>query len=260
MSANAAWMKTEPHARAETSPAADRAEFASDATRSLLGRNGLDTLEALFACRDSAEYCRRDGRCVAQAKIRDEHGSERRVFIKLHWGRRRLWPRMNDLQSGQVFQTLPVREWRGIERLDRLGLNVPERLALVQSRRWSLWFRAAVVVAAVPAPRSIDEMLADGSWNALPSADRAAILDVVVSTLSQIHAAGMGWRGASSRHYFPERRPDGTWTAWLIDCEGVHGFARRRTFRRNYERLSRSFRESGADEATLAELRKRFPA
>jgi len=253
-------MNTVSDARAASSQDDDRAEFASDTARRLLERNGLATLDALFACRDSAEYCRRDGRCVAQAKVRDEQGTERRVFVKLHWGRRRLWPRMNDLQSGQVFQSLPVREWRGIERLAALGLHVPDRLALIQSRRWSLWFRAAVVIAAVPAPRSIDEMLADGSWNAVSAADRAALLDVVVTTLSQIHAAGMGWRGASSRHYFPERRADGTWNVWLIDCEGVHGFARRRTFRRNYERLCRSFRESGADDATLAELRKRFPA
>ena len=231
--------------------------YGSDSARRLLALHQLDSLDRLFDGGRGAD-ARHAGRSVYHSDVVDAEGRRTRLFIKLQQGRRRLWPRMNDIKSGQVFQTLAEREWHGIERLRGLGLLVPEALGLFGTTRWALSFRAAVVVRQVPPPSSLDEMLSDGRWNDVAKSDRIAILDATVSALERIHAAGLGWRGSSSRHFFPERDGSGQWRVWLIDCEGVHRFAGAKTRARNYDKLVRAFRESGADESTLADLRARL--
>src|SRR5262245_8876598 len=97
-----------------TSPSRERHRFGSPAGRELLERNRLASLDQLFE--RAPERRLRDDRCVFSVLLEDATGGRVRAFVKLNWGRRRLWPRMNDIKAGQVFQTLPVREWRGIER------------------------------------------------------------------------------------------------------------------------------------------------
>lgn len=242
----------------ESAPSrAGRVTWGSDVSRALLERNGLDDLNRLFELGQSAG-ARHEGRCVYDRTVTGDDGRPVRLFVKLQEGRRRLWPRMNDLRSGQVFQTLAEREWSGIERLEKLGIPVPERMGLFGSSPWSLHFRAAVIVREVRPPHSIDELLSSGKWSHISRADQDRILDDVVFTLCRIHAAGLGWRGSSSRHFFPERRNDGTWVNWLIDCEGIHRFAGRKTFGRNFDKLVRAFRESGSDADTLCRLQARI--
>jgi hypothetical protein len=242
----------------ETTTSNERRRFGSTAARDLLERHGLMSLDRLFELQRAIPS--RHDRCVFPWMLADAAGQPVRVYIKLNWGRRRLWPRMNDLKSGQVFQTLPVREWRGIERVEQLGIGAPERLGLFESRGWSLSFRAAIVVREVPPPASVDAMLQSGAWHALAPRQQGAILDAMVATLHRLHAARLGWRGSSSRHFYPLERPDSSYAMWLIDCEGIHPFAGRRTFDRNFDKLRRAMRESGADAGTLERLQERVPA
>lgn len=234
----------------------NRVTFGSDSARQLLERHGLTQLDRLFELGQSAR-ARHVGRCVYSRTVEDSNGQPVKLYIKLQEGRRRLWPRMTDIRTGQLFQTLAEREWYGIERVEQLGIPVPERMGLFHSTPWSLWFRAAVIVREVRPHFSIDELLSNGRWAAMSQGDQDQILDNVISTLRRIHGAGLGWRGSSSRHFFPERQSNGRWTNWLIDCEGVHRFAGRKTVQQNYVKLVKAFRESGSDADTLARLEKR---
>lgn len=238
-----------------TPPQDDRTLFAAESVRRLLEHNGLAEIDAVFA-RGETVRCRHPGRAVYETTLAGDDGGPARVFVKLNWGRRRILPRMTDLKTGQVFQSLPVREWRGLGRLASLGLNVPERLALFRDGLVS--FRAAIVVRAVPPSHSLDEMLQNGAWGRLAAEERDSLLDAVVAALGTIHAAGLGWRGTTSRHFFPELDESGRWKLWLIDCEGVHGRATRRTVERDYRKLRRAMRESGADGATLELLERKI--
>jgi hypothetical protein len=228
--------------------------YASTAGRALLSVNRLAGIEEVFRCGVSARM-RHPGRAVCQLNLLDQDGNPYRAFAKLNWGRRRLWPRMTDLRTGQVFLSHPAREWHGLDKLQVLGLAVPERLALFEQGVWR--FRSAVIVRAVPPPSSIYEMLCDGSWHALPQADRMAIVDQIVDTLDRIHGGGLGWRGTSTGHFYPERTPTGGWKLWLIDCEGVHTRATRRTGERDFRKIARCLSRAGADRFTLEHLRRR---
>lgn len=235
----------------------NRVTFGSDSARQLLERHGLTQLDRLFELGQSARE-RHVGRCVYSRTVEGSDGRPVKLFIKLQEGRRRLWPRMTDIRTGQLFQTLAEREWYGIERLEQLAIPVPERMGLFNSTPWSLWYRAAVIVREVRPPFSIDELISEGRWGTMSRIDQDRILDNVLATLHRIHGAGLGWRGSSSRHFFPERRADGSWINWLIDCEGVHRFAGRKSFEQNYAKLMKAFRESGSDADTMQRLEQRI--
>ena len=47
---------------------------------------------------------------------------------------------------------------------------------------------------------------------------------------------------------------DGTWDAWLIECEGVHRSSAQKTIDRDDRKLIRSFDLAGADSETLSQL------
>lgn len=154
-----------------------------------------------------------------------------------------------------MFWSHPAREWDGLQRLESLGLAVPERLAFFEQGFWS--FRSAVIVRAVPPPKSIYDMLLDGSWHALSNGDRTTIVDEIVAALRQIHAGGLGWRGTSTGHFYPERAGSGGWKLWLIDCEGVHTGATRQSTQRDFRKIGRCLARAGADVLTLEHLQRR---
>jgi hypothetical protein len=162
-----------------------------------------------------------------------------------------LFPRLTDIRTGQAFQNLPEREWKGIEALEALGCLVPERLALL--RRGGIWFRDAVIIKRVRPEFSIDDMIRSGAWDRLSGYDQLAILEAVVCIMQQMHEAGLGWRGTCTRHFFPEQTA-GAWQLWLIDCEGVHHHATERAVARDYRKLHRAFEISGADSRTLRQF------
>lgn len=226
--------------------------YASEAVEQLLARNGLHDLDAVFA-RGAAARCRHHGRAVYSEQLIDQQEGEIRVFIKLNWGRRRVWPRMSDLKAGQVLQSLPVREWNGLRRLRELGLYAAEPLAVIDDGLLSV--RAAVIVRAVPPQQSIFDMLVDGRWSSLAETDKERLLQGMVDVLLQVHSARLAWRGTCCRHFFPEQVDGGEWKLWLIDCEGVHGNVTRRHFERDYGKLVRSMQLSGADRNTIDRLR-----
>ena len=178
------------------------------------------------------------GRAVWKAELRDDTDSPFTVFIKMSWGRRRWWPRLTDILTGQVFESLALREWRGLEQLNQVGLRVPQRMALFDEG--VLYRRSAIILRAVPPPASISDMVLSGTWARLPCHDRHAIFEAVSRVLDQIHDAGLAWRCISSRHIFPQRVAAGRWELWLIDCEGVHKARSRSVKERDLRKLERA--------------------
>jgi hypothetical protein len=229
--------------------------FASDDARRICFRNGLFEGDDLYSL-GSPVYHQHRGRCVHAATLEEETGQPLWVFIKKQTGRLRLIPRLTDLKTGQVFHSLPRREWDGIERLSSVGLHVPERLALYHEGLF--FFRAAIVLREVPPRQSVDAMLRNGTWFRLASSEQDSILDAMVSTMETIHQAGLIWRGVSSKHFFPELQDDAAWKLWLIDCEGVYARRSTRARKQSYLKLFRSMKESGADFRTLDRFQRRI--
>jgi Lipopolysaccharide kinase (Kdo/WaaP) family len=226
--------------------------FESPVAEVALRRQGLATLDAIFAGQASAEV-RHVGRAVLKTELPGLGRATETGYIKLSWGRRRWWPRMSDIRTGQVLQSLAVREWEGLKTFERLGLQVPERLALLEEG--ALWKRSALILRAVPPPASLSDMILDGSWLRLPREDRGRILDEVARTLAQIHDAGWAWRSISTRHVFPQRDARGDWKIWLIDCEGVHRARSAAILQRDLRRFLRALCHDHADEQTLETMR-----
>jgi len=222
--------------------------FQSPAAESVLRQNGLTTLDAIFAGGAAAQV-RHVGRAVSKAVLRGADGKTLTVFIKLGWGRRRWWPRLSDIRTGQVFKSLAVREWEGLAIFEALELNVPERFALLEEGL--LWKRSALIVKAVPPPASLSDMILDRSWLGLPLEDRREILCEVARTLSRIHGGGWAWRSISTRHIFPQRDIRGNWQIWLIDCEGVHRARSVTLLQRDFRRFIRALVHDKADDNTL---------
>ena len=229
--------------------------FASDDARTFCYRNGLFDGDDMFSL-GSPVYRQHRGRCVNAATLEDEDEQPLRIFIKKQEGRLRLIPRLTDLKAGQVFHSLPQREWGGIECLASMGLHVPERLALYHEGLF--FFRAAIVLREVPPRHSIGQMLRNGMWSRLAPQDQVSLLDAIVSTMETIHQAGLIWRGASSKHFYPELQDDAAWKLWLIDCEGVHSRTSTGARKQCYLRLFRSMKESGADFRTLDQFQRRL--
>ncbi len=222
--------------------------FTSPAAEAALRTHGLGTLDAIFRDRATAQV-RHVGRAVLKTELPGLGGPTETVYVKLSWGRRRWWPRMSDIRTGQVLKSLAVREWEGLEVFERLGLAVPERLALLEEG--ALWKRSALILWAVPPPASLSDMILDGSWLRLPLADRKLILEEVGRTLGHIHASGWAWRSISTRHVFPQRNGRGGWEIWLIDCEGVHRARSAAILERDFRRFLRALRHDQADRQTL---------
>lgn len=225
-----------------------RRRYESEAAGILLRANALDDIDKLFSLADQSFYGHK-GRAVSRVELYQPGGETVSAFVKLNWGRRRFVPRMTDLKTGQALQNLPEREWRGIGELRSLGFLVPERLAIFQ-RGW-IWFQEAVVIQSVRPPICLDEMIGVGEWKTLSEENQNAILEGVVDVMQRIHAAGLGWRGTCTRHFFPEQNETGQWQFWLIDCEGIHRKVTSRNIARDYRKLHRAFEISEADASTL---------
>jgi Lipopolysaccharide kinase (Kdo/WaaP) family len=164
--------------------------FESPTTEATLRQNGLGTLDAIFE-RRAAAHVRHVGRAVWKTDLVGEDDQSFTAFVKLSWGRRRWWPRLSDIRTGQVLQSLAVREWEGLKNFERLGLQVPERLALLEEG--VLWKRSALILKAVPPPASVSDLILDGGWLQLPVEDRQLILAEIARTLCRIHGAGWAW-------------------------------------------------------------------
>ncbi len=225
--------------------------FGSPPAESILRRHNLDSLDAIFQAAAHARV-RHAGRSVFKTQLQDDDGKAVSVYFKLSWGRRRWWPRWRDLRSGQVLASLAQREWDGLQLMEQAGIRVPERLAWFEEGL--LWKRSAIALRAVPPPASISDLLLDGIWRDMPLNDRQEILGLVLDALNAIEGAGLGWRGASTRHVFPVRASDGRWKIWLIDCEGVYQTRSPAARPRAWHKFLRSLHLDHADEATLSLL------
>ncbi len=229
-----------------------QAEFDSPTAENILRRHGLASLDAIFrAARDARPH--HLGRAVWKTELRDDTDRSFTIYIKMSWGRRRWWPRMTDILAGQVFKSLAIREWQGLDRLSQIGLRIPQRMALFEEGLF--WRRSAIIVREVPPPASLSELVCSGVWAQMPVTDRHAIFGAIARTIDRIHAAGFAWRGISSRHIYPQRLATGRWELWLIDCEGVHPARSKSSKERDLRKLERALRHDRADAATVALVR-----
>ena len=233
-------------------PARSLTIFSTPATEAVLHQQGLGSLDRIFQKR-AAAHVRHNGRAVWKTELRGADGRVFTAFVKLSWGRRRWWPRLSDLRTGQVLKSLAVREWEGLAVLERLGFYVPERMAILEEGL--LWKRSAVILKAVPPPASLSDMILDGSWRSLPLEDRSLILEEVARTLRRMHKSGWAWRSISTRHVFPQRGAENGWEIWLIDCEGVHRARSTEILHRDFRRFLRALNHDRADEQTLEMMR-----
>ena len=232
------------------SPFSGSAIYESAEAREIMHRSGLTNLDRLFSLTRLSVHGHR-GRAVVPMAL---PGNEKAIpsFIKLNWGRRRVWPRMTDIKSGQFLKSFPHREWLGIERLRSIGLRVPERIALL--RHGTLRFREAVVLREVPPPHSLHDMFANGRWDRLRKELQTELLVSVARTLGKIHEARLAWRGVCTRHFFPALAADGTWKLWLIDCEGVHRSQAEKDQKRDHRKMMKAMNCSAADKATTEQM------
>ncbi len=230
----------------------ENALFSQVSVREWLAGNAFSRIDELFA-HPHAVSTRHAGRAVYSTELSDGKEDSAEVFVKLHWGRRPYLPRISDLSTGALFRPLPQLEWRGQQRFRDAGLHVPESLALLQ-RSSVRSFRSAIIMRAVPVRLSIHDLLRFGKWTEIPLADRSMILEKVATITHRIHDCGLAWRGISCKHFLPERRRDGSWRLWLLDCEGVHALRGRRTKKRDLRKLYGSFEHMGADAATLSQV------
>lgn len=106
-----------------------RAEFDSPTAESILSRHGLANLDTIFRAGQEARP-HHVGRAVWKTELRDDTDRPFTAFVKMSWGRRRWWPRLTDIRTGQVFESLALREWQGLDQLNQIGLRVPQRMAL----------------------------------------------------------------------------------------------------------------------------------
>jgi hypothetical protein len=227
-------------------------EFDSPTAENILRRHGLETLDAIFrAAREARPH--HVGRAVWKTELKDDTDRAFTIYIKMSWGRRRWWPRMTDILTGQVFRSLAIREWQGLERLSQIGLRVPQRMALFEEGLF--WRRSAIIVREVPPPSSLSDLVCRGVWAQMSVPDRHAIFGAIARTIERIHAAGFAWRGISSRHIYPQRLATGRWELWLIDCEGVHRARSKADKERDLRKLERALRYDRADAATVALVR-----
>lgn len=214
--------------------------FASCEAQSLLSTIGLVDLETAFTHGESLDgqyhlrATRHDHKQVVTLPIPSAQGTDR-LYIKRQWRITRWVPRWTDLRRGVGLLSSPVCEWRGIHMMRSAGLNVPEPLALFwQGRGWS---RAAVVIKAVPPVESLADMIERGDIAELSARDTAGLVDTIVAVFAKLDESQLAWRSMKAKHFYPEQLPNGAWSIWLIDCEGVH----RSRLRKDRERGRRSF-------------------
>ncbi len=210
----------------------------SEPAAEILRLNRIFGLDDIFRIAASATS-RHKGRGVCPIELKAADGSHFVTYFKLNWGRPRLWPRMSDIKTGQAMQSLVLREWRGLEQAERHGFHVPERLGLFEEGLINR--RAAIIIRAVPPKYSLSELIRNKDWLQRPEEERNCLVDQAREVLQRIDAAGLAWRGASTRHIFPDRQPDGTWKMWLIDCEGIHS-RNSRTKSRDLARFDRTLK------------------
>lgn len=233
-----------------------RSLFASGDCEQLLTENDLANIRQVNDYdADQSEFSQRhEGRCVWRVKLNRAHKSPIVAYVKKQDGARRYWPRSTDIKSGQVLQTYPIREWNGLLRLQAAGILAAQPMALFH-RGW-LRVSSAIITQAVPPVHSIDELLLQNKSTQYSDEEWLGLLDKVMNTTIKIYESGLAWKGASTRHFYPELQADGSWKVWLIDCEGVHYTVSPKVVLREHDKLIRSFAESKANNETLDYLDK----
>lgn len=199
-------------------------------------------LDQLFAKKESVNQ-RHRGRTVWNARIEDRKHNAFQVFVKLHEGKIPFIPRLSEIRNGLFRKPYPVREWEGIKSLERLGLGVPERLALFHET--GRQFRAAVIVKEVAGRQSVYNMIENQSWASLGDELQSQILNQMMAVLHRIHEGGYGWRGVSSGHYYPTLSGDGRWILSIIDLEGIHPGATQSVVNRDFGKLLKCMKQYG---------------
>ncbi len=225
--------------------------FHSESIKKFLTSNQLADLDSVFSCGETS-YNRHTGRCVKSVEVTDENGYSCKLFLKLYWGRKRLWPRMTDIKTGQVFTPLAEREWNGLQTITDLGLNSAQRMALFSEGK--LYHRSAIIIKEVPAPHSVFEMVKNGTWDQLSRTKKSLLIDKMLDTIQSIHSAGYAWRSTSCKHFYPTWDENHFWKVWLIDCEGVHKTSHAKPCQQNYVKFMKSMKIAGVEKEILDEI------
>lgn len=173
------------------------------------------------------------------------------IYIKRQWAWDRRVPRWSDWRDGVAGDPDPVREARGLALLHEVGLSVPTPLRLLRDPQPGSP-RAALLMSAVPAVRSLADWLSAGDVARLGPLERRALVVAIAGTVGMIHQRGLRWRSMKAKHLYPQLTTGGDWRIWLIDCEGVRPRATRRQRRRDRRLLLRTI--AGSSDEAFAEM------
>ena len=197
---------------------------------------------------------RHDHKQVACLSIDVEDGPEK-LFIKRQMRSPRLLPTLKGFREHGPFAGDPVREWQGLNLLRSWGLSAAEPLALFTRR---LSTESAVVTAGVPGGQSLRELVPAGFFDDLDDESLDLLIGAICRPIHTIHDHGFGWRGMDVRHIFPERRSDGDFRIWLIDCEGIYRRRRQSDADRDMMRLCKSLSKWAVPEEFIRCLMERL--
>jgi hypothetical protein len=228
--------------------------FSSEDSRKLLTSVGIDSLGAAFRQGQVVFDGRHDHKQVACLSI-DVEGAPKKLFIKRQMRNPRLLPKLRDFRDYGPFTGDPVREWHGLNLVRSWGLSAAEPLALFTRR---LSAESAVVTAGVPGEHSLRELARGSFFDDLDGDSQRMLVDAICRSIHTIHDRGYGWRGMDARHLFPERRSDGEYRIWLIDCEGVYRQRNVSAVDRDLMRLRKSLSKSAVPEAFIRHLMERL--
>jgi len=220
--------------------------YIEPSARELLHRIGLADFEAVMKHSSGMTFSRHATRNTVQI-VEGEGPTAQRLFLKRVF-RVPLKHAMEDLLRGQLPRSQPLREWRAIDRCREAGIPVMEALAWGQRSLAGIPRQAFILVRAVPAPESLDEVL---RRLGTPQADarttlwRNRLARDLGGFVARIHEARLTWPDMVGKHIYPGRSgstASHAWTFHLIDVERLSEGATPRNRQRDLRALLRSLR------------------
>jgi len=215
----------------------NHAQFASGEIEALLAANGLQTLDDAFRVGQPLGHqhfhraTRHKNRRVVKFEL-EEPGGPTTVYIKRQWRRERSLPRPTDFLHRINLFCSPIHEWRGLQILEDIGMNVSQPLGVFW-RGWGL-AQGAIVTRSLPVELSMADLLLAGKLLEMPTERLNSLIEAAVDVVVRLQWHGISWRSMKAKHFYPEAMRDGSWRIWLIDCEGVSRWATRRDYKRQW--------------------------
>ena len=217
------------------------------AARELFNRHGLSDFDSVMDLQSGMTVSRHRFRDTALIMLGDG-GDAARLFLKRVY-RVPIKHVLQDLLTGRPPRSQPLREWHAIKLCEERGIGVMRGLAWGQRSVLGVPRQAFLVVEAVPAMESLDEIL--GRLNrpnggARFAADRRDLARELGAFVAGLHRTNLAWPDLMGKHIYvapnTNAQESGRWRFFLIDVERMTAGATKRTRAKDLARLLRSLR------------------